>query len=401
VGRSRVVVVGPLAAFASGFERELRRLGYTSSPAKKHLCLLAHLSRWLDEQGLGVADLSGPLVEPFFAARRAAGVSNLRTRASLQPLVGYLRRLGVLAAAEAPAPASEAEKLLEAYERYLARERGLAEGSVLGYMRIARLFVEERAAAGGVELAGLTARELASFTAWVCSGLGASARRGAVSALRSFLRFLRLEGLVGAELEGAVLSAAGSSPSLPRAVGSDVVACLLAGCGRRRPIDLRDYAILLLLVRLGLRGGEVVVIELGDIDWRAGELSVRGKGGRQDRMPLPADVGEALVAYLQQGRPASESRRLFLREFAPFVGFAGTGALRGVLARACGRARVAYVSPHRLRHTAATELLRAGAPLSEISQLLRHRSAVTTAVYAKVDLEQLRLVARPWPGSVS
>jgi integrase/recombinase XerD len=401
VGASSGVGVGRLAGFAPGLEVELRRLGYTSSPARKHRVMVVGLSCWLDERGLGVADLSGPLVEPFFAARREAGVSNLRTCASLRPLLGYLRRLGVLSGVEAPMPVTEAGRLLGLYRAYLTRERGLAEGTVKGYVRVAGLFIDERAVGGGVELSGVTARELALFTAGVCAGLGASARRGAVSALRSFLRFLRLEGLVGSELEGAVLSAAGSSPSLPRAVGAEAVARLLVGCGRVRSIDLRDHAILLLLARLGLRGGEVVAVELGDIDWRAGELTVRGKGGRRDRLPLPTDVGEALAVYLQHGRPVSESRRLFLRAFAPWVGFASSGALRGVLARACVRAGVGYVSPHRLRHTAATELLRAGAPLSEISQLLRHRSAVTTAVYAKVDHDQLRLAARPWPGGAS
>jgi integrase len=141
-------------------------------------------------------------------------------------------------------------------------------------------------------------------------------------------------------------------------------------------------------------------MELGDVDWRAGELTVRGKGRRRDRLPLPADVGEALAAYLQR-RPASPSRRLFLRVVAPFVGFAGTGALRGVLERACARAGVGYVSPHRLRHTTATEMLRSGAALAEIGQVLRHRSSVTTGAYAKVDYEQLRVIARPWPRSAA
>jgi integrase/recombinase XerD len=399
VSRSRIDLSGPLAPYAPGFERELRRLGYTKSPTSKHFYLLAHLSRWLDEQGLGVADLAGAQVEPFFAARRAAGVANLRTRASLAPLLAYLRRLGVLAAAEAPAPTSEAERLLAAYGTYLTRERGLVEGTVHAYLRIARLLVEERV--GDVELSGLTARELGSLTTRLCRGRGASSRRQVVSALRSFLRFLQLVGVTGVALEEAVLSASGWDASLPQAIGSGQVARLLAGCDRRRAIGRRDYAILLLLARLGLRGGEVVAIELDDIDWRAGELSVRGKGGRRDRLPLPSDVGQALAAYLRRGRPASESRRLFLRQFAPFVGLAGTGALRGVLARACARAGIPYASPHRLRHTAATELLRAGAPLEEIGQLLRHRSAVTTSVYAKVDHDQLRLVARPWPGSAA
>jgi integrase/recombinase XerD len=142
-------------------------------------------------------------------------------------------------------------------------------------------------------------------------------------------------------------------------------------------------------------------MELGDIDWRAGELIVRGKGRRRDRLPLLADVGDALADYLQHGRPASRSRRVFLRQYAPFIGFASTGALRGVLARACERARLTYASPHQLRHTAATQMLRAGAPLPEIGQVLRHRSVVTTSSYARVDFGQLRLIARPWPRSAA
>lgn len=399
MGWPRLVVVGPLASYEPGFERELRRLGYTRSPRKKHLYLLAHLSRWLDEQGLGLAELATARVEPFFAARRAAGVANLRTLAALAPLLAYLRGLGVLAVAEASAPASEADRLLGAYATYLRRERGLAEGTVGLYLRIARRLVDERASAGGFDVSGLTARELGSVTTRLCRGLGASSRRQVVSVLRSFLRFLHLEGVTEAALEQAVLSASGADGSLPRAIGADQVARLLRACDRRSATGRRDYAILLLLARLGLRGGEVVALELGDIDWRAGELTVRGKGGHLDRLPLPADVGEALAGYLRRGRPRSDSRRVFLRQYAPFVGLAGTGALRGVLARSCTRAGLPYASPHRLRHTTATELLRAGAPLEEIGQLLRHRSARTTSVYAKVDEQQLRLLARPWPGS--
>jgi integrase/recombinase XerD len=253
----------------------------------------------------------------------------------------------------------------------------------------------------GVDLSGLTARELGLLTTRVCQGLSASTRRQVVSVMRSFLRFLHLEGVTEAGLEQSVLPASGSDPSLPRAIAAGEVERLLATCDRRRAIGRRDYAILLLLGRLGLRGGEVVALELEDIDWRAGELDVRGKGGHRDRLPLPGDVGEAVASYLRRGRPASDSRRVFLRQYAPFVGFASTGVLRGVLARACTRAGVPYASPHRLRHTTATELLRAGAPLEEIGQLLRHRSARATSVYAKVDLEQLRLVARPWPGSTA
>jgi site-specific recombinase XerD len=388
-----------LAPYASGFERELRRLGYTTSPRQKHSYLLAQLSNWLDEQRLDVAELATGRIEPFFAARRAAGVTYLRTRAALVPLLVYLRRLGVVGPVEAPPPVTEAERLVASFGAYLTRERGLAEGTVVGYVRIARLFVDARASGGDVDLSGLTARELGLLTTRLCDGLGASARRQVVSVLRSLLRFLRFEGVTEVALEQAVLSASGSDPALPRAIAASEVERLLAACDRRRAIGRRDYAILLLLCRLGLRGGEIVALELTDIDWRAGELNVRGKGGRRDRLPLPVEVGEALAGYLRRGRPVNDSRRVFLREYAPLVGFAGTGALRGVLSRACARAGVAYASPHRLRHTTATELLRAGAPLEEIGQLLRHRSARTTSVYAKVDEPQLRLVARPWPGS--
>lgn len=173
-------------------------------------------------------------------------------------------------------------------------------------------------------------------------------------------------------LDQAVLSVAGGGAPLPRAMDPADVRAVSASCDRRRTIGRRDYAILMLLARLGLRGGEVVALELGDVHWRTGEITVRGKGGRSDRLPLPVDVGEALVAYLGRGRPHSESRRVFLRAQAPFHGFSGTGALRGIMARACGRAGVGYSSPHRLRHSAATGMLRAGASLSEIGQVLRH-----------------------------
>ena len=393
---SRMAVAGPLAPHVDGFVAELERRGYTVSPVKKHVYLVVRLSWWLDEQGLGVGAVGGPVVEPFFVARRAEGVANLRTRASLKPLIAYLERVGVLVMAE-PAPSSEAERLISAFRTYLARERGLVDGTVRFYTYVAGLFIDEHATADGLVLSDLVAADVTGFTTRVCEGRGLSSCRQVVSALRAFLRFLVLEGVTVLALEDAVLAVAGWDPQLPRAIGAEDVARLLAACDRDRAIGRRDYAILLLLSRLGLRGGEVVAMELGDIDWRTGEVTVRGKGRRRDRLPVPADVGEALVAYLIGSRPVSDSRRLFLRSVAPFSGLAGTGALRGVLERACVRAGVGYASPHRLRHTTATELLRSGAALVEIGQVLRHHSSATTAVYAKVDLERLRHLARPWP----
>lgn len=398
--RARIEPTGPLVVHAAGFQAELRRLGYTSSPAMKHHYLVVHLSRWLDEHGLDVDDVATVAVEPFFASRRRAGIANLRTREALRPLIAYLRELGVLPLAQPAAPSSEAERILDAFGAYLVSERGLATGTVRFYVHIAGLLVAERSRHGAVDLSGLGAGDVIAFTTRVCEGRGMSSCRQAVSALRSFLRFLVLEGVVSVGLDDGVLSVAGWNPALPRAISSADVERLLASCDRRRSLGRRDFAILLLLARLGLRGGEVVAMELGDIDWRAGEVVVRGKGRRRDRLPLPQEVGAAIAAYLQR-RPASPSRQVFVRAIAPFVGLAGTGAVRGVLGRACARAGLPYVCPHRLRHTAATEMLRSGADLAEIGQVLRHRSSTTTANYAKVDHDQLRMLARPWPGGTS
>jgi integrase/recombinase XerD len=208
---------------------------------------------------------------------------------------------------------------------------------------------------------------------------------------------VHLEGLTGLVLDDAVLSVAGWEPSLPRGISLAAVSALLGACDRRRPIGRRDYAILMLLCRLGLRGGEVVALTLDDIDWRAGEIVVAGKGGRRDRLPLAADVGAALADYLRQDRPKIEDRAVFLRQFAPIRGLAGTGALRRMLARACHQARIPYASPHRLRHTLASEMLAAGVSLGDIGRVLGHRGSVVTATYAKVDLDALRMVVRRWP----
>lgn len=217
----------------------------------------------------------------------------------------------------------------------------------------------------------VTASTVTGFVTRSCSHLGLSASRATISALRCFMRYLALEGLVAGDVDSSILKVAGGGQPLPRGISPGQVTKLLASCDRRRGIGRRDYAVLMLLARLGLRGGEVVGLCLEDIDWRNGEITVRGKGSRVDRLPLPVDVGEAVASYLRRGRPRSESRTVFVRHQAPFVGFAGTGALRGILERACTRAGVAYACPHRLRHTAATSC--EGASLAEIGHVLRHR----------------------------
>jgi integrase len=221
----------------------------------------------------------------------------------------------------------------------------------------------------------------------------------AVPALRSFLRFCHLDGVIPSALDGAVPATAGTRMDpLPKSIPDGDLDRLLAGCDRERPRGRRDYAILLLLARLGLRAGEVTAMTLDDIDWRRGELAVRGKGRREEALPLPADIGEAIAAYLRSGRPEACSRSVFLRCRPPRQGLTSTG-VANLVYKACDRAGIARISAHQLRHTAATRMLAAGASLGEVGEVLRQRSAATTAIYARVDRARLAPLARPWPGS--
>jgi integrase/recombinase XerD len=396
---SLVQVVGPLASFAAGFAAELERLGYTRDAVALQLLLMAQLSDWLARERLTASALTPGRVEAFAAARRAAGHGTHRSAKALAALLEYLRRLGVVPPV-VDAEATVVEALLARYRVFLRVERGLTAGTTRGYVDAVRPFLEGRLdAAGELELRGLTAADVLGFVLAVCPGRRRGSAKLIVTGLRSLLGFLHVEGLVGRPLSSAVPSVAGwRLAGLPRALEPGQAGRLLASCSRETAAGLRDFAILTLLLRLGLRRGEVAGLALDDLDWRAGELIVRGKGHRLERLPLPADVGEAIAAYLHDGRPRSvEGRPVFVRVKAPHRALTPGGVTQVVVA-AARRAGLPPITAHRLRHTAATELLRAGAPLVEIGQLLRHRSELTAAIYAKVDLVALRELARPWPG---
>jgi integrase/recombinase XerD len=399
---SRVRVRGPLEAFAPGFVAELGRVGYSPVGATLQLRLMARLSRWMQSEGLGPAGLTGEVVERFSAERRAAGCRDYVTARAMAPLLGYLRGIGVAPAASRPAPMTASGLLLARFEEYLTVERGLTADTVEGYVHAVRPFLAQIGGDGELDLGGLTAADVTAFVVARCPGQSRGAAKMTVTALRSLLGFLHVEGLIGRSLVGAVPSAAGWRLSgLPRALEPDQVRRLLASCDRGAGTGRRDFAILILLVRLGLRAGEVAGVQLDDVDWRAGELVVVGKGRRAERLPLPVDVGQAIATYLADGRPATaQDRCLFVRVKAPHRGLT-TGGVTQVVASAAKRADLGQIHAHRLRHTAATDLLRAGAPLSEIGQVLRHRTALTTAIYAKVDRERLRELARSWPGAGS
>ncbi len=394
----RVRVSGPLQPYAPGFAAELERVGYTPLGAVLQLRLFAGLSRWLAAERMEPGALYPAQVERFLTARRAAGHARYASTRAMQPPLGYLRRLGVVPEAPEPEPDAPLEMLLERYRRFLTVERGLAPNTARGYLAAVRPFLVSRVTPTGLDLAELRAADVSAFVAARCPGQAHGSARLTVTALRSLLGFLHVEGILPRPLAASVPRVASwRLASLPRGLTAAEVERLLASCDRSRATGRRDFAILTLLVRLGLRAGEVASLSLDAIDWRAGELVVSGKGERLERLPLPADVGEAIVAYLRHARPATAvGRTVFVRVKAPHRALSSTGVSQ-VVADAARRASLGVVHAHRLRHTAATAMLRSGGSLAEIGQVLRHRRALTTAIYAKVDREALRALARPWP----
>ena len=390
-------MTGPVAPFADAYRAELLERGYTPLSTVNALRQVAWFSRWLEADGLTVAEVSDVRVEEFLEWQRAGGCHrHMWSRPGLRCLLDVLRGLGVLAAEEPAVAGSAPDVLLARFERYLLVERGLAAGTVVLYLASARRFVEGLSSVLG--LAGLAAGDVTAAVLRESEGVSVSAAQNFVSGLRSFLRFCFIDGLVGSDLSRAALFAKGRpSFSLPRGISRADARALLGSCDRRQALGRRDYSIIILLLRLGLRRGEVACLTLDDIDWRAGELVVRGKGARQDRLPLPADVGQAIASYLRRGRPQSSRREMFLRARAPYEPIA-SGTVASTVRRACRRAGIAEVGSHRLRHTAACDMVQAHVPLDRIGQVLRHQSLQTTAIYARVDVERLRLLAAPWPG---
>jgi integrase/recombinase XerD len=397
-------VKGVLAPYAQGFERELSRLGYSPFTASEHLYLMADLSRWLDGRGLGLAELSAARAEKFLCERRSKGHKRYVTPRAMEALSGYLRGLGLVPGRTAPAPQGPVGRLLGELVEYLVSERALAPGTIEGYRHYAQWFLSEYAPGLTTDGCGLDRLEVEQVTRFVlvdCCKLSVGATKNAVTALRVLMRFLFLEGYTPTCLVEAVPRAIPWRDSgRSRALAAEQVSRLLTSCDRRSSAGRRDFALLTLMARLGLRRGEVAALSLDDLDWRNGEVVVTGKGGRRDRLPLPCDVGEAIAGYCRHGRPRNGHRNLFLQVQAPY-GPLTPGAVTLIVGAACRRAGVASVGAHALRHSAATAMRRAGAPLFEVGQVLRHRLLATSALYAKDDLDALATIARPWPGARS
>lgn len=398
---SRVRMTGPLTPLTEGFAAELTKQGYRPGAAARQLHLIAHLSRWLTARDKSAEDLTPSVINNFCAARRAQGYAGWLSPRALNPFLGYLRTIG-LTVADPVIGQTPAQRLLGNYHKYLLEIRGLADGSARGYIDLIRPFVLRTAADYDCDWAAIRASDITTFVHWACAGRSSASARLLTTALRSLLAYLYIEDWIDKPLAAVVPSAATPKlAGLPQPLEPGDVEQLLAACDRRTPKGRRDYAMLMLLGRLGLRAGEVSELRLDDLDWRAGTLSVHGKGTRIEQLPLPPAVGEALADYLRNSRPATaQGRTVFVRIHAPH-GPVTSAAVTKVVEAAAARAGLPAVTAHRLRHTVATQMVRAGVPLAEVGQVLRHRRLVTTAIYAKVDREGLRCLARQWPGGAS
>jgi len=391
---------GPLVQFAEGFGRELLLLGHPAGAVKHHLVLMGQLDRWMSGEGRKAGELTPALARQFLAFRRAGGQRRVPTLASLAPLFGYLRDQRVLPP-EQPPVVTPRDELLARYRRHLVEDRGLTASTVLRYERFARRFLAGRAAReeGETGIEGLSGAEVSGWMLEAGSRLAVASAKREAADLRALLRFLYLDGTLATDLGGAMPPVAcWRGTGLPATMSAADVDAVVDSCDRATVSGRRDRAILVLLARLGLRSGEVAALRLEDVDWRAGEITVRGKARRRDRLPMPAEVGEALAAYLAGGRPHGQCRQLILTLYAP-PRPVHPSSITSIVYRACRRAGLARAGGHRLRHALATEMLRRGGDLTEIAQVLRQSDLGTTSGYAKVDRAALRTVARAWPGT--
>lgn len=395
---------GPVGVYLCSFADSLSQQGYSRKYVQRQVMLAAGFSHWLKQMGVLRRGITSGHPTRYLSYRHQRRRPRKGDCAALNHFIEFLRREKAIPAEKIPRrQVTPVEKCVRAYEVYLFEERALAQATVINYGPFILEFLKERFGSGPVELSGLRAKEIIRFVQRQAQRLHLKRAKLLTTALRSFFQYARYRGQIRLDLATAVPCVANwSMPSIPRGIAPDQVRRLLSQIDRSTAVGRRDYAILLLLARLGLRSGEVTFLELDDIDWKAGCLSVHGKGGRQTQLPLPKEVGNAIVAYLRHGRPRSTSRRVFLTARAPVRGFLSQCAVGTIVRHAILRTGIEAptTGAHQFRHGLATEMLRRGASLGQIGELLGHKSPETTKIYTKVDLKALHTLALPWPRGV-
>jgi site-specific recombinase XerD len=374
--------------------------GYSSATSEMHLCLLANLNEYLERCHLQASDLTEKTIDRYFDYRRRHFRTLRNDQSIFRKILRLLQDTGEVRRKCPPPLRGPYRRVEEDYDRYLEEERGLAAVTRLNYGQFIDVFLRDQFGVKPPGFRSLSAKDIITFVRREAPHYTPKRAGVMITALRSFLGYLRFRGSVRTDLAACVPSiATWAFSSLPRFLQMTQVRRVLRICDRRTSIGRRDFAILLLLARLGLRACEIVALTLEDINWHAGEITIHGKGNKTSRLPLPSDVGEAIAAYLTKGRPKCSSRCVFLCTRAPRRAFKNSIAVSTVVARRLEQS--GYTGPHTgahvFRHTLATHMLRSGASFDEIAQLLRHRSFNTTALYAKVDLPALRPLAQRWP----
>lgn len=397
----QLIYKGPLAPIIEIYAALLHRRGYKRQSARIQIRLVADFSRWIARQGIKVCRVSQPIIDRYLRSRYRRYRPRREDNSTLNRVLVLLRDKGFVRDSIPTTIPTPFQQIEDDFKRYLAQERGLSQAAQRNYLPFIRKFLHEHLGQGPLRFTRLCAKDVIRFVQRHAPHIGPKMAGLMGTALRTFLRYLQLRGEIAIDLAACVPSVANWQLStLPKFLQPYQVQSVLDQCDRHTPQGQRDYAILLLLARLGVRACEVVALTLDDINWNAAEITIQGKGGRQAKLPLPHDVGEALSCYLKQGRPPCSSRRVFIRLKAPLQGFANSIAISTLVARALKRAGVesSCTGAHLFRHTLATQMLHQGASLEEISQLLGHQSFNTTTLYAKVDLTALRPLAQPWPG---
>ena len=406
LGRSRLfrrLKSGPEGQLIEVYAARLAKDGLARHGTWRCLNLVGDLLSWIAGSRSKLTDLDERMVERYLRYRGGKQSIQPGDLAALKRWLSVLRDAGSIAPA-ALLPITSQDQIFEEFGDYLRRERGLAPKSIVRHQPFIRRFLHEVCPAGVGDLGRIRQEEVIRYIERHARDWSAGTGKAMCWSLRAFLRYLHHRGLNPLALAGCVPSIRQwKLASLPTYLSTAQVQKVLHGCDRATAMGRRDYAILMMLAKLGLRADEVATLTLDDVDWRSGEMLVRAKGRQRARMPIPPDVGAAVVAYLRDGRPKSSCRRLFLRTLAPNVGFASGCAITMIAKTALERAGIrgyARQGAHIFRHSLATELLRSGATLSEIGRLLRHESHDTTRIYAKVDVDALRTLSLPWPGGV-
>jgi site-specific recombinase XerD len=391
---------GLFGAHLDRFAEVLAERGYAKSSAWWQFKLLGKFDRWLVREKHTLLDLDDKLVEEFVEVRRRANILRHGDEVAIHRFVEHLRDQGIILRPVVVVEPSEIQRLKERYAKFLREERGLSPLTLENYWPFASCFLSSRFGDGPLKLGELTPADVSTFVVRHAKIVSPGLMKMLPTSLRSFFRFLFQKGETGIDLAVVVPTIKHwRQTELPKFLSAEEVERLVATCDRSTPTGRRDYAMFLLFARLGLRAGEVAALDLDHINWRDGEVLIPGKGLLHDRLPLLPDVGEALAEYLQRDRPDCSTRRVFIRSKAPHVGLSLGSSLSTIVKRAVDRAgiQVPRCGAHLFRHSLATNMLRGGASMAEIGEVLRHRSPNTTEIYAKVDVDGLRALAQAWP----